>query len=338
MRSDELGGRPVSTVPGETPVFLALVGPTAVGKSSLSLEVAETLGAEIVSVDSRQVYRGMDVGTAKPDAADRARVVHHGLDRVDPDQAYSAGRFAREAREWIADIRARGRIPLLVGGTGFFLKALMEPLFREPEMDAGRLQSLRGWLGRQDRSELARWVAALDPARREVAAEGGPQRLTRTLEVPLLTGRSLTWWHREAPAEDPGLPGVVVVLERPRDELDRRIDARAARMVEDGFPHEVRVLLDRGFSSDDPGLSGVGYREMVEVVEGRMTREAAVEAMARATRQYARRQLTWFRNQLPEHGVVQVDATRPRRHVVAEIVESWTVRTTPGSPRKGGEG
>src|SRR5690606_1653260 len=145
---------------------------------------------------------------------------------VDPDRTYGAGRFARDARRWIREIRARGHLPLLVGGTGFFLRALTDPIFREPPLDPGRLARLRAWLREQPRERLESWVGVLDPERASVAAQGGPQRLGRTLEIALLTGRTLSWWHREALPEGEALSGRIVLLELPRDELDRRIDAR----------------------------------------------------------------------------------------------------------------
>lgn len=304
--------------------FLALVGPTAAGKTSLSLELAQALEAEIVSVDSRQVYRGMDIGTAKATAEERARVPHHGLDLVGPDERYSAGRFARDARGWIDDIRARGRLPLLVGGTGFFLRALTRPIFEEPEMDPGRLESLRDWLSAAPRATLERWVERLDPPRAEVAAEGGPQRLGRTLEIALLTGRPLSWWHREAASRHPGRRGLIVVLELPREELDRRIHARVEEMVREGLVAEVRALKAAGYGPDDPGMTGVGYREILRYLDGEWTLDDAMEAMGVATRQYARRQLTWFRNQLPEDDVLRVDGTRPMKELVACIARAWT--------------
>ena len=302
---------------------LALVGPTASGKTALSLEAAEALGGEIVSMDSRQVYRGMDVGTAKATAAERERVPHHGLDLVDPDERYSAGRFARDARGWIEGIEARGRVPLLVGGTGFFLRALTDPIFREPPLEAGRRRALRRWLERLPRERLEAWVEALDPSRAGLAAEGGPQRMLRTLEVALLTGRPLSWWHREAPAEAPAVGALTVVLELPRDVLDRRIEARVRGMVEAGLVEEVRGLLERGYGPGAPGMSGVGYREVVRVLQGEWTLEEAVERIQSATRRYARRQLTWFRNQLPTRGVLRLDATGERAELVRMVVEAW---------------
>jgi tRNA dimethylallyltransferase len=290
------------------PLFLALTGATATGKTEVSLAIAARAHAEIVSMDSRQVYRGMDVGTAKASAAARARVPHHGLDLVAPDERYSAGRFARDARGWIAAVRARGRLPLLVGGTGFFLRAITDPIFAEPPLDPERRGALRRWLRAQSRERLARWVDALDPERAPLARAGGPQRLSRTLEVALLTGQPLSWWHRAMPAEECGLPGVIAVLDLPRDEMDRRIDARAARLLEAGLVEEVRGLLAAGFGADAPGLTATGYREIAAHLRGEVSLEGALELVRTSTRRYARRQLTWLRHQLPEDAA-WLDAT-----------------------------
>lgn len=313
--------------------FLAITGPTASGKTALSLAVARRLGGEIVSMDSRQVYRGMDVGTAKATPGERAAVPHHGLDLVDPDQRYSAGRFARDARRWVRDIRARGRVPLLVGGTGFFLRAVLEPVFAEPPMDEDRRRRLREWLRVQPRERLEAWVRRLDPGRAELAVQGGPQRMSRTVEVALLSGRPLSAWHRSAPPDGAALKGPVVVMTLPREELDRRIDLRVARMLEEGLVDEVRGLLEAGYGPDAPGMTGVGYREIARVLAGATTLEEATEAIRRRTRQYARRQLTWFRNQLPGDAR-PVDATAPLDVQIARVLDAWTEAggTLPGSP------
>ncbi|MCG6955118.1 MAG: tRNA (adenosine(37)-N6)-dimethylallyltransferase MiaA [Gemmatimonadetes bacterium] len=305
--------------------FLAIVGPTASGKTGLSLEVAWRLDAEIISMDSRQVYRGMDVGTAKVDAAARATVPHHGLDLLDPNERYSAGRFARDVRRWIREIHQRGHVPLLVGGTGFFLRALVEPIFTEPPLDAGRRESLRRWMRKQGRDRLATWVRRLDPERADLAVAGGPQRMSRTLEVALLTGRPLSRWHREAPPDGEPLRGLVVVLEVPAEELDRRISDRTRRMLAEGLLEEVRGLLDRGYGTGAPGMSGTGYRELARHLAGELTLEEALELMERSTRRYARRQRTWFRNQLPEDAdcVVRVDGTAPRQQQLALVLDAW---------------
>jgi tRNA dimethylallyltransferase len=289
---------------------VALVGPTASGKTALSLPLAEALGGEIISMDSRQVYRGMDIGTDKVAPAERARVSHHGLDLVDPGERYSAGQFGRDARRWIAEIRGRGHRPILVGGTGFFLAALLSPVFREPPMDADRREALRQALAELEQGEMARWVARLDPERAEVAVAGGPQRMARTLEVALLTGRPLSWWHRSAPPDADPVPARVVRLVLPRAENVRRIEARAEAMFQGGLLAEVDRLLAAGADPADPGMTGTGYREAADVLLGRTTLEAAVERVKQVTRAYARRQETWFRHQLPPD-TFQVDALLP---------------------------
>ena len=318
-------------VPSRTD-FLAIVGPTASGKTTLSLEVAERVGGEVVSLDSRQVYRGMDVGTAKVDAGGRARVPHHGLDLIDPDETYSAGRFARDARRWIAGIRERGRVPVLVGGTGFFLRALVQPIFREPLLDSTRRQALKRWLTGQPVEKLAAWARVLDPGRAALAEAGGRQRLARTLEVALLTGRPLSWWHASAGPEGEALQGATFLLELPREEMDRRIDVRLAHMLDGGLLDEVRGLLARGFDPGAPGMTGTGYREVAGYLRGRWPLEEARERIRLSTRQYARRQLTWFRNQLPPD-VVRIDATRPLEEQVEGVVRTWEdALADPGGP------
>jgi tRNA dimethylallyltransferase len=311
----------------EGPAALVLTGPTTSGKTDLSLEVAHRLRGEIISMDSRQVYRGMDIGTDKVLPMDRAGVPHFGLDLVDPDERYSAGRFARDARRWVEEIRARGHVPILTGGTGFFLRAVLQPMFQEPELDPVRLRRLRAWLKTRDRETLERWVRRLDPERAELAREGGPQRLSRSVEIPLLTGRPLSWWHRSAPEEAPGMACCVVLLELPREELDRRIDARVGRMVERGFLDEVRGLLERGYGPGDPGMTGTGYREVAAHLRGEMDLGDALERMRLQTRQYARRQLTWFRNQLADD-VVRVDARLSLRDKARRIEDAWSAAQT----------
>lgn len=309
------------------PRVLALTGPTTSGKTAVGLALARRLGGEIISMDSRQVYRGMDIGTDKVRAEERRGVPHYGLDLVDPDERYSAGRFARDARTWIAEIEERGHLPVLVGGTGFFLRAVLTPIFQEPPLDAERRRRLHAWLGARPLDLLERWAGRLDPDRAALAVEGGRQRLLRTLEVPLLTGRPLTWWHREAPSDGPAVPALVVCLECERDELDRRIDARVSRMVERGFLDEVRGLMDRGYDAADPGMSGTGYREVAEALEGRRSLDDALDEMRRQTRRYARRQLTWFRNQLPDDAV-RLDVNLGAEALVERIEALWNERRT----------
>lgn len=298
---------------------VALVGPTASGKTAVSIELAERIDGEVISMDSRQVYRGMDVGTAKATPGQRARVPHHGLDRVDPNQRYGAGAFAREARGWIGEIGGRGRVPLLVGGTGFFLRALTNPIFREPPLPADRRARLASFLEGLDTAELGRWLAELDSASAEqLRHSGGRQRRVRALEMALLSGRPLSWWHRNAPPDAEPLRPAVFVLDPPRERLYAAIDDRVASMARAGLLDEVRALREAGFGPGDPGMNATGYVELLPVLADGAPLEEALDAVRRHTRAYARRQLTWFRHQLPA-GAVWLDATRAPDTLAAEI-------------------
>ncbi len=308
---------------GPGPDFLAIVGPTAAGKTALSIAVARRLGGEIVSMDSRQIYRGMDIGTAKANAAERRAVPHHGLDLRAPGERYSAGEFARDARRWIGEIRARGRVAILAGGTGFFLRALMRPLFHEPPLDPKRRAALEAHLAHPDRSELARWVRRLDPQGAAQAIAGGRQRMVRALVVALLSGRSLPEWQRHRPAEAEPLQGPVFLMELPMEVLDRRIARRVRRMMAAGLADEVTALLAAGVRPDDPGMKGVGYREVIDALEGRCTMAAAAERIRIATRQYARRQRTWFRHQLPPERI-SIDGEAPLAAQAEAVTRAWT--------------
>lgn len=306
------------------PVALALVGPTASGKTALAIEVARRLGGEIISMDSRQVYRGMDIGTAKATAEERRMVPHHGLDLVDPDERFGAGRFARFARNAVREIRARGKVPLLVGGTGFFLRALTHPIFREPDLEPARRAALHSFLDGLDSAELQRWLGRLDPPLAARFAQGGGgggrQRIQRALEMSLLTGRPLSWWQQHGEPEAPPLPVRIYRLDPPRAVLDRAIDLRVEDMVRGGLEGEVRSLLDAGFKPGDPGMNATGYIEMVPVVRGEIPLETALERIRANTRAYARRQVTWLRHQLPPDRVL---VPREAEDPAGWIVDDW---------------
>jgi tRNA dimethylallyltransferase len=294
-----------------------LVGPTAVGKTAVGMALAAHWPVEIISADSRQVYRRLDIGTAKPTRKERARVPHHGLDLVDPGSRYSAGHFARDAEAWLAEIRGRGRMPLVVGGTGLYVRALVEGLFQEPPLDAGRRRSLDAFIARLEPLELLRWASRLDPGFRG----GGRQRAARAIEVALLTGRPLSYWQEAARARGP-LDPWYIVLTVPRPVLHQRIARRATEMIQRGLIEEVASVLAEGHASTAPGLDGIGIREAVEYLHGGRPRESVAEAIALSTRQYAKRQQTWFRHQLGSP-VLTLDATRPPERVAADIVEFW---------------
>jgi len=303
-----------------------LLGPTASGKTAVAGAWAELEPVTIISADARQVYRRLDIGTAKPDQAVRGRVPHVGLDLIEPGERYSAGRFARDAATWLPGILAAGRQPVIVGGTGFYVRALAEGLFREPPLDAERRERLRAWAARLPAARLAHWAARLD--RR--FGGGGRQRAARALEVALLTGRPLGWWQEHA--RETGLMRAWYIhLTLPRDVLHRRIAERVDRMLAAGLIDEVRGVLAGGAAPQAPGLDGVGYREVVALLDGRLAASALRDAIVVATRRYAKRQETWFRNQLRHPSSVvrrpddvwALDATDDPPVLARKIQERW---------------
>lgn len=307
---------------GKVPVIL---GPTAIGKTAVALALAEHLDLEVVSADSRQIYRRLDIGTAKPTRRELQRVPHHGVDIAEPGERYSAGRFALESRDWIATIRDRGRLPVVVGGTGLYVRAIADGLFMEPPLEAGRRRHLEAWTGRLSTADLVRWAGRLDPG----FAGGGRQRAMRAVEVALLSGYPLTWWQRAARTEA-AIDPWYVVLTAPRPVLHQRIAARSAEMVRRGLIEEVAAVLAEGHLSGAPGLDGVGVREAVEYLHGQRDRDSVAEAITIATRQYAKRQQTWFRHQL-EGPVWTLDATRPAEELAAVIAAAWRDATVAGA-------
>ena len=294
-----------------------IVGATAAGKTAVALALSAFWPLEVISADSRQIYRRLDIGTAKPTAKERARVPHHGLDVVDPGSRYSAGRFAHDAAGWIAAARNRSKLPVVVGGTGLYVRALAEGLFHEPELDPARRRSLDAFTARLEPLELLRWAGRLDPGFRG----GGRQRAARAIEVALLTGYPLTHWQAVARAGGAIRPWYVV-LTLPRPVLHQRIARRAEEMVRRGMIEEVAAVLAEGHPPTAPGLDGIGIREAVEYLHGRRPRESVAEAIAVSTRQYAKRQETWFRHQLAGE-VVTLDATRSPEKLAVEIARLW---------------
>ena len=299
---------------------LVITGATASGKTAVAVEVARRLAGEVISMDSRQVYRLMDVGTAKPPISERGGVPHYGFDLVDPDERFNAGRFAVCAREWIADMRRRGRVPVLAGGTGFFLRALTHPMFEEPDLDPRLKESWKRYLAVLPMEELARWAAALAA---DAAIPADRQRLSRAIEIAVLTGRTLGWWHRAAPPVAPAIDPRVFVLDLPRDVLLRRIDTRVDAMIQAGLVAEVRALLARGYDESAPGMNATGYIELLPHLRGERSLADATAMIKAATRRYARRQLTWLRHQLPA-GTTWLDASAPPGDLAQRIIRIWS--------------
>ena len=283
----------------QRPLAVCLMGPTAAGKTGLAVELVDRLGAEIVSVDSAMVYRGMDIGTAKPDAALQARAPHRLIDIRDPAEPYSAAAFRADALREMADIRAGGGLPLLVGGTGLYFRALEAGLSPLPDADSAvraRLEEEareRGW------AALHRRLQAIDPESGARIHPNDPQRIQRALEVYELTGSTLTELCRQGRTAPAPWRFLKIVLAPPeREVLHRRIEQRFHTMLEQGFLDEVRGLHARGdLHAELPAMRAVGYRQAWAFLEGELAEHEWPQRAVAATRQYARRQLTWLRRE-----------------------------------------
>ena len=273
-----------------------IVGPTAAGKSALALALARSAGAVIINADSRQIYRGFDIGTAKPLPNALAEVPHVGVDVADPNERYSAARFAALAREAIQDSTLQGREVLVVGGTGFYVRALIDPLFPEPTLDPSRRSQLGDYLATLDTDMLRAWCTLIDPPRSSL----GRTQLLRAIEVALLTGKRLSEHFRAAPTEQKIAPRYLVV--DPGAALGAAIERRVDAMLSAGWLDEVRRLSE-DIPASAPAWKATGYETLRRYVEGSSAGElsAARAAVVTATRQYAKRQRTWFRHQLHGH-------------------------------------
>jgi len=280
------------------PILIALVGPTAVGKTELSLQLAEDLNGEIVSADSRLFYRGMDIGTAKPNLEERARVEHHLIDVADPDDVWSLARFQRSAQAVIADIHTRGRLPLLVGGTGQYLRAVTEG-WTPPRAGPNLVlrQALENWGEQVGPVGLHARLSVLDPEAAEKIDPPNMRRTIRALEVILSTGKLFSDQRQRGPSPYRLL---TIGLVRPRPELYQRVDARIEAMFATGFVDEVQRLLDKGYSPDLPTMSAIGYQQVCAYLAGEMSMDDVVMLMKRHTRQFVRRQANWFKSDDPD--------------------------------------
>lgn len=279
------------------PLLILIVGPTAVGKTELAIQLAETLNGEIVSADSRLFYRGMDIGTAKPSPAEMARAPHHLIDIVNPDETLSLAVFQQQAREIIADIHKRGKLPFLVGGTGQYVRAVTEG-WNPPEVVPN--ESMRNILEKMREERGKEWLYealnSLDPEAAEKIDARNYRRTIRALEVIFTTGRKFSAQRGQG---DAPYHLVTIGLMRPRMELYQRVDERIETMFAAGLLDEVKGLLDKGYSPSLPSMSAIGYRECVGVIKGELTAEQAKAEMKRITRVFVRRQANWFKESDP---------------------------------------
>ena len=293
---------PPSAARHPRPVFIA--GPTAAGKSAIALALAENIGGEIISVDSMQVYRGLDIGTAKPTAEERARVPHHLLDICDLSEAFDAAQFVRHAEKAVAEIQSRGRTPIFCGGTGLYFKAFLEGLGDAPATDA----KLRAELEAAPLAALLEELRERDPATYEKIDKQNPRRVVRAVEVIRLTGKPFStqksrWGERPREpllAGDDGSPGIsphqrLVCFTRQAEELHRRINVRVDEMFRLGLVTETEQLLKHGLAENKFAMQAIGYRQVVEHLRGERNLAETIELVKIKTRQFAKRQLTWFR-------------------------------------------
>ncbi len=277
--------------------LLVITGPTATGKTALGVEAALAFGGEVISADSMQVYRGMDIGTAKVNLEERRGVPHHMLDVADPRENYSAAKYADEAAACVEDIRRRGKLPIVVGGTGLYIDGLLRGGGYAPApTDTGLRAELEAEYDRLGGEAFRERLRSADPDRAELLAPGDKKRLVRAMEVYLLSGETITSHDKRSKAAPPRYRALKLGLDfRDRETLYRRIDLRAARMFDDGLVDEVRGLLDAGVPRSGTAMQAIGYKEVADFLDGACTLDEAVEIVQRRSRQYAKRQLTWLR-------------------------------------------
>lgn len=276
------------------PHILAIVGPTGSGKTPLSLLIAERLGGEIVSADSRQIYKFLDIGTAKPSREDLARIKHHFVGILDPKQNFSAGEFGKIARQTISDLLTKKKLPILVGGSGLYVKAVVDGFFDGPGKDPELRAKLEDRLEREGKEGFYRILREVDPVSAAAMDPSKPRRVLRALEVFYLTGKPISQWHQEQQSESP-FAVHQYALEWGRKELYGMIDDRVDEMIINGLIEEVKNLAKRGYGRELNALNTVGYTEVFDYLDGKFSLDQAIDLIKRDTRRFAKRQLTWFR-------------------------------------------
>ena len=295
---------------------LIIAGPTAVGKTAVAETVAEKLGGELISADSRQIYKGLDVGTAKPR---NSKIPYHLIDIVTPEKRYDAAQFARDAQTLIKQIYDRGKTPIIVGGTGLYIRALTEGIFEGNFRDETvREELLRRWrAGENLYAELMR----VDP---EAAKKIDPKnfvRIQRALEVYIVSGNPISYWWKTATKKQSEWKFVKIILNKERKALYERIEKRVDEMLEAGWVDEVKKLIKSGVPENAPAFSSIGYKQVVDYIKGKLSWEQMKEKIIKATKEYARRQLIWFRK---EPGAVWLDTTgKNPQEVALEVIKIW---------------
>jgi tRNA dimethylallyltransferase len=336
-REKKRGEHPTSNIqhPTSNAQPIVIAGPTAVGKSAVAMELAEKIGGEIISVDSMQVYRGLDIGTAKPTAEERRKVPHHLIDVVDLTQPFDAAKFCELARKAAAEIQSRGRVPIFCGGTGFYFKAFLEGFGEAPPAD----ETLRAELVKAPLEELLRELESKDALAFSKIDRQNPRRVIRAVEVIRLTGKPFS----EQKADWGGKVFSVqcsvfsVGLERTKEDLQKRMNARVDEMFRRGLVEETRRLLGQGLEQNKTAMQAIGYRQVVEHLRGERSLEETIELVKIKTRQFAKRQMTWFRRQLSMDWILLSDPT-DEGSVAESLCRQWSDERSAGSPSPEGRG
>jgi tRNA dimethylallyltransferase len=311
------------------PRIFVVAGPTAVGKSSFAVAVAEEIGGELVNADSVQLYRELDIGTAKPTPEQRERVPHHLFDVLDPDEESNVADYVEMASDAIAEIRERGRLPIVVGGTGMYIRVLVHGIFDAPEPDETIRQRYKAIAAEKGSPHLHEKLEQIDPELADKVHPNDAVRIIRGLEVFEQTGKPLSVHQREHRFQKPNFDALKVGLLRPRQELYDRINRRAEQMIDEGLVDEYRGLIERGYDRELKPLQSLGYRQMGEHVFDDVPLQEAVASMKKHTRRYAKQQISWFRSEpglqwalapVCEDGALPVDV----RHALETFSEGGT--------------
>ncbi len=301
---------------------IIIIGPTASGKSRLGIHLAHRFNGEIVSCDALQLYRHMDIGTAKVTAEERKDVPHHMLDILNPDEEFSAGDYQESARRMLEDIRCRRHIPFVVGGTGFYLRALVEGLFDGPSRDKALRTRMRRIIERKGPEILHRALDKIDPLSAARIEKSDGDRIIRAYEIYRITGRPMSWWQQQPRNTLSGYRWLKIGIDIPRTTLYKKIENRVDEMFRTGLPDEVHSLLER-FPKNAPAFKAIGYRQTIEYLDGAMTLEQAIEETKKESRRYAKRQMTWFRRD-PEIVWIENTENFDRLNSVAgSLIESF---------------
>ena len=301
--------------------LIIIAGPTAVGKTALSVALAKRIGGEVISADSMQVYRGMDIGTAKVTEEETCGVPHHMIDVLDPKEPFNVMTFRSMVKDLIRDVSSRGRVPVLVGGTGFYIQSVLYDVQFEEDASSEELRrTLEREAALQGAERMHERLKALDPEAAEAIHPNNIKRVVRALEYSLSTGRKISDHNREQRQRSSPYQFLFYVLTMDRAALYRRIDMRVDQMMEQGLLEEVKRLRDEGVTSDMVSMQGLGYRQIFDYLEGIATLEEAVERIKKETRHFAKRQLTWFRRE-PEARWIKVSEYGDRKQILEMMTE-----------------